>query len=118
MFCRTKSIQKWPTEISDRLQNPRYWLAAADRDGGAGPCVSAVGEHDGRQRTADVSGSGGAVCRSKDAIGTGLVSGSRRRSGEPWRAAETALSRPHGVDGVWDTVREDSVSNTVHPLGA
>jgi len=51
-----------------------------------------VGEHDGRQRTADASGGGGgAVFRSKDAIGTGLVSGSRRRSGEPWRAAETAF---------------------------
>jgi len=88
----------------------------------------ALGEHDGSQRTADASGGGGggAVCRRKDALGTGLASGSRRRSGEPWRAAETALSRPHGVDGVWDTgvdgvwdtVWEDGVSNTVHPLGA
>ena len=35
MFCRTKSIQKWPTEISDRLRNPHCWLAAAERAGGA-----------------------------------------------------------------------------------
>jgi len=63
----------------------------------------ALGEHDGSQRTADASG-GGAVCRRKDALGTGLASGSRRRSGEPWRAAETALSRPHG-----DTVRVDGI---------
>ena len=35
--------------------------------------------------------------------------GSRRRSGEPWRAAEMAFSRPRGVDGVWDTVRVDGI---------
>ena len=66
----------------------------------------ALGAHDGGQRTADArGGGGGTVCRMKDALGTGLASGSRRRSGEPWRAAETALSRPHG----------DTVRNTVHP---
>ena len=52
-----------------------------------------------------------------------MASRSRQSSGEPWRApcgaaAEMAFSRPRGVDGVWDTVRVDGISNTVHPLGA
>ena len=37
------------------------------------------------------------------------AAGTRRRSCKPRRAAETPLSRPHGADGVSDTVRVDGI---------
>jgi len=52
-------------------------------------------------------GGGGAVAGAKTP--QAVAFGSRRRSGDPWRAPEMAFSRPRGVDGVWDTVRVDGI---------